>query len=105
MPLFDQLIVNRYQPGEGITPHIDLARFEDGIAIVSLGSAAVMQFTLDGLIEPVLLSPGDVLLLCSDARWALSPCYKSGLYFSASQTGLKGEGFFKSHACLSCKPS
>nr|DAD38054.1 TPA_asm: hypothetical protein HUJ06_008695 [Nelumbo nucifera] len=44
-PLFDQLIVNVYQPGEGICGHVDLMRFEDGIAIVSLESACVMHFT------------------------------------------------------------
>lgn len=27
-PLFNQLIVNLYQPGQGITPHVDLARFQ-----------------------------------------------------------------------------
>jgi alkylated DNA repair dioxygenase AlkB len=67
-PVFDQLIVNRYLPGEGILPHVDLARFEDGIAIVSLGSAAVMEFTLETLCQRVLLSPGDVLMLTAEAR-------------------------------------
>ncbi|GAQ85204.1 hypothetical protein KFL_002240070 [Klebsormidium nitens] len=43
-PLFDQMIVNSYQPGEGISSHVDLARFEDGIAIVSLGREEVMEF-------------------------------------------------------------
>jgi hypothetical protein len=30
LPLFDQMIVNLYEPGQGITPHIDLLRFEVG---------------------------------------------------------------------------
>ncbi|KAL3682880.1 hypothetical protein R1sor_000902 [Riccia sorocarpa] len=43
-PLFDQMIANSYQPGEGIKAHVDLMRFEDGIAIVSLQSTCVMSF-------------------------------------------------------------
>ncbi|KAH0588210.1 hypothetical protein J132_02130 [Termitomyces sp. J132] len=40
-----QAILNLYQPGEGITPHLDLLqRFGDGIIGVSLGSGCVMQF-------------------------------------------------------------
>ncbi len=44
-PVFDQMIVNSYKPGEGIKSHIDLMRFDDGIAIMSLGSPAMMTFT------------------------------------------------------------
>jgi hypothetical protein len=29
-PLFDQLIANRYSPGEGLSPHVDLLRFQVG---------------------------------------------------------------------------
>lgn len=39
------MIVNMYQPGEGISSHVDLLKFEDGIAIISLGSPATMTFT------------------------------------------------------------
>ncbi|GAX81427.1 hypothetical protein CEUSTIGMA_g8857.t1 [Chlamydomonas eustigma] len=44
-PVFDQIIVNRYLPGEGIKPHVDLMRFQDGIVSVSLGGPAVMMFS------------------------------------------------------------
>ncbi|GFR46236.1 hypothetical protein Agub_g7781 [Astrephomene gubernaculifera] len=44
-PSFDQAIVNLYRPGEGITPHVDLARFQDGIVGVSVGGPAVMHFS------------------------------------------------------------
>ena len=40
-----QAILNLYQPGEGITPHVDLlGRFGDGIVGVSFGSGCVMRF-------------------------------------------------------------
>ncbi|GAV73863.1 2OG-FeII_Oxy_2 domain-containing protein, partial [Cephalotus follicularis] len=91
-PLFDQLIVNVYQPGcpfnfrlslvQGICAHVDLLRFEDGIAIVSLESSCVMHFTpvgddtrMRGTTEahiekiPVLLTPGSLILMSGDARY------------------------------------
>lgn len=75
-PLFNQLIVNLYQPGEGICAHVDLLRFEDGIAIVSLESPCVMRFSpaekgeSDGV--DVLLIPGSLILMSGEARY----CWK-----------------------------
>jgi hypothetical protein len=43
-PPFDQLIANAYAAGEGIAPHVDLDKFEDGIAAFSLGAPALMAF-------------------------------------------------------------
>ena len=41
----DQLIINEYEPGQGIYPHVDsVSSFEDGIVSVSLGSDIVMDF-------------------------------------------------------------
>ncbi|KAL4603600.1 hypothetical protein ACB092_10G135600 [Castanea dentata] len=83
-PLFDQLIVNVYQPGEGISAHIDLMRFEDGIAIVSLESSCVMHFTQVDRTDcdikmdppmtkiPVYLTPGSLVLMSEEARY----CWK-----------------------------
>ncbi|XAR61323.1 tRNA (carboxymethyluridine(34)-5-O)-methyltransferase [Bertholletia excelsa] len=84
-PLFDQLIANVYQPGEGICAHVDLMRFEDGIAIISLESSCVMHFsqveTKAGSAEneleraeaivkiPVNLMPGSLLLMWGEARY------------------------------------
>ncbi|XP_028771183.1 alkylated DNA repair protein ALKBH8 homolog [Neltuma alba] len=84
-PLFNQLIVNVYEPGEGICAHVDLLRFEDGIAIVSLESSCVMHFTrvestVDGIENegksnsssarvPILLPPGSLVLMSGEARY------------------------------------
>ena len=76
-PLFDQLIANKYEPGEGLTPHVDLMRFQDGIAIVSLQSAAVLSFSKGKGKLDVLLSPGDLLLLEGEARCALGSALPS----------------------------
>ncbi|GMI98824.1 hypothetical protein like AT4G02485 [Hibiscus trionum] len=84
-PLFDQLIANVYHPGEGICAHVDLMRFEDGIAIVSLESSCVMHFSRaeeggSDIVEdgekhqlmskiPVLLTPGSLVLMSGEARY------------------------------------
>ncbi|XP_048490101.1 uncharacterized protein LOC104899068 isoform X2 [Beta vulgaris subsp. vulgaris] len=78
-PCFDQLILNVYQPGEGICAHVDLMRFEDGIAIVSLESSCVMHFSPvegNGEVEvplaikiPVYLTPGSLVIMSGDARY------------------------------------
>ncbi|CAA7399905.1 unnamed protein product [Spirodela intermedia] len=79
-PLFDQLIVNVYAPGEGICFHVDLMRFEDGIAVVSLESPCVMDFSPLAAADagegspspakiPVLLHPGSLMVLSGEARY------------------------------------
>jgi len=68
-PLFDQMIINVYHPGQGIKAHVDLAKFDDGIASVSLGSTCVMLFARQQEEVPVLLEPGDLLLMCGPARY------------------------------------
>jgi alkylated DNA repair dioxygenase AlkB len=41
----DQLIINEYTPGQGISPHVDKTDiFADNIISISLGSSAVMSF-------------------------------------------------------------
>ena len=88
-PPFDSLAVNSYQAGEGIRPHVDLLRYQDGIAIVSLLSAANMEFAPAGkkamnatrqllpdegpvvcATQLIRLEPGDVLTLQGDARYS-----------------------------------
>ena len=44
-PPFDQFIVNAYEPGEGLKPHVDLAAFDDGVCVVSLLSSTVMDLS------------------------------------------------------------
>jgi len=68
-PFFDQMITNVYQPGEGICAHVDLLKFEDGIAIVSLESSCVMDFTLGDETVPVLLEPGSLVMMYGEARY------------------------------------
>lgn len=69
---FDQLIVNEYLPGQGITPHIDcIPCFDREIVSVSLGSSCVMTFSNPKLEQKfdVLLEPGDLMLMRDQARY------------------------------------
>eukprot|EP00963_Diacronema_lutheri_P013936 scaffold2848_cov352-Pavlova_lutheri.AAC.27 len=70
-PTFNQMIVNKYSPGEGIKSHVDLPAFADGILSVSLGSSCVMVFRrLQGESrEDVVLQRRDVLFMCGSARY------------------------------------
>ena len=69
----DQLIVNEYEPGQGITPHVDCEPcFKERIVTVSLGSQCEMEFlpkdeTLKS--ESILLEPRSALLISGEARY------------------------------------
>lgn len=67
---FEQAIVNEYEVGQGIAPHIDRDCFGPVVATVSLGSAVNMEFRCDatGGAYAHRLEPGSLLLLCGEAR-------------------------------------
>lgn len=68
----DQVIVNEYEPGQGITSHIDCVPcFGNTILILSLGSKCVMDFSNPQTAETasLLLLPGSVLVLQKAARY------------------------------------
>ncbi len=68
----DQLIVNEYEPGQGISSHVDCVPcFGDTILSVSLGSACVMLFThtRTAVQVPVLVEPGSLVVMQGEARY------------------------------------
>lgn len=69
----DQVIVNEYLSGQGITKHIDCEPcFEDTIVSLSLLDPVVMNLidTLDkNNIVPILLEPGSIVVLKDEARY------------------------------------
>lgn len=68
----DQVIVNEYQIGQGISAHIDcIPCFGATIAIISLGSPCVMDFTNSktGEKAPLLLEQRSLAILSGDARY------------------------------------
>ncbi|MFC3158006.1 2OG-Fe(II) oxygenase superfamily protein [Chryseobacterium arachidis] len=67
---FNQVIVNEYEPGQGISNHIDcIPCFEDVIISISLLSSCVMQFSKDKEKQEILLEPRSILLLSGEARY------------------------------------
>lgn len=66
----DQIIVNEYLPGQGISAHIDCVPcFSDTIASLSLGSGAVMQFTNGLEKRDLYLEPRSLIILSGPARY------------------------------------
>ena len=68
----DQVIVNEYLPGQGISAHIDhVAGFGPVVASVSLLSPCVMEFTHpeDRTRVPVRLDPGSLCVMTGPARF------------------------------------
>jgi alkylated DNA repair dioxygenase AlkB len=68
----DQVIVNEYEPGQGISAHVDCVPcFGDTILSISLGSACAMVFS--HLREPrqhtLWLEPGSLLVMRGPARY------------------------------------
>lgn len=69
----DQVIVNEYQPGQGISPHVDCVPcFGETIASLSLGAPCVMDFMhpQSDAKSSMLLEPRSLLMLSGDARYA-----------------------------------
>lgn len=68
---FEQAIVNEYEPGQGIAPHIDRECFGPVVATVSLGAAVNMDFRFDITGEEFVqrLEPRSLVLMHGDARW------------------------------------
>mmetsp|Transcript_126889 Transcript_126889/g.201185 ORF Transcript_126889/g.201185 Transcript_126889/m.201185 type:complete len:408 (-) Transcript_126889:8-1231(-) len=65
----DQLTINEYSPGVGIASHVDAhSAFEDGVAIISLGSGVVMEFR-----RPNLEAGGGKISVGKHHRLALPP--------------------------------
>ncbi len=68
----DQLIINEYEAGQGIAPHVDCEPcFNDTIVSISLGSTCVMDFihTLTKEKESLLLDIGSAVVLQGESRY------------------------------------
>ncbi len=67
---YDMVIVNRYLPKEGISPHIDhIKLFGSSVVSLSLGSNAIMKFEKDNLSKNLLLEKCSLAILQEDARY------------------------------------
>ena len=65
----DQVIINEYLPGQGISKHIDCQPcFGNVIASLSLGSGAMMYFEKEEQREEIYLEPCSLIVLSNEAR-------------------------------------
>jgi alkylated DNA repair dioxygenase AlkB len=68
---FDQMLVNEYAPGQGISSHRDYAPYGRTVVSLSLLSACVMDFlqVATGEKKSLLLEPRSLLVLSDEARF------------------------------------
>lgn len=68
---FDQMLVNEYAPGQGISSHRDYAPFGRTVVSLSLLSRCVMDFrhAATGRKESLLLESRSLLVLSDEARY------------------------------------
>ncbi len=82
----DQLIVNEYEPGQGIASHIDcIPCFGDTILALTLGSSCIMQFQhrVSKIKVPVFLEQGSLVVMQGESRYDWKhgiPARKSDVY-------------------------
>jgi alkylated DNA repair dioxygenase AlkB len=70
--LANQVIVNEYLPGQGISPHVDCTPcFENAIVSISLGSDCIMNLVClsNGKQIDIPLCTRSVIALCDEARY------------------------------------
>ncbi len=66
----EQIIVNEYEPGQGIAAHTDRNTFGDVVASLSLGSEWPMEFaSRDGRTIEVFMPVGALLLMTGPSRF------------------------------------
>lgn len=68
----DQVIANEYEPGQGISAHVDCVPcFGGTIASLSLGSGCMMEFTNSetGVRKSIFLEPCSLIILSGEARY------------------------------------
>ena len=70
LPNFDQVIINEYQQGQGISSHIDcIPCFGNIICSLSLLSPCEMVFTKNADKRSLILEPLSLLILQNEARY------------------------------------
>jgi len=66
---FNQCIINKYEIGQGISPHIDLVKYGPTICCFSLGSTAIMEFNRNNKNTEVFIEPDSLYVMSDEARY------------------------------------
>eukprot|EP00892_Ulva_mutabilis_P010783 jgi/Ulvmu1/8077/UM004_0314.1 len=71
VPHLDQLTVNRYPAGVGLSPHVDAhSAFTGSVLSLSLGSTAVMDFRRDDVRKCLFLPRRSLVVMSGECRYA-----------------------------------
>jgi alkylated DNA repair dioxygenase AlkB len=65
----NQVIVNEYDPGQGISAHTDSNAYGDTILCYTIGSGATMRFTKGGDRIDLYVEPRSVYIMEGEARY------------------------------------
>jgi alkylated DNA repair dioxygenase AlkB len=68
--VFNQIIVNDYQPGQGISKHTDIAAYGEVIGCFTFGSGAAMTFRKGDEKQDVYVAKDSLYIMSGDARTA-----------------------------------
>ena len=67
----DQLTVNRYPAGVGLSPHVDAhSAFTGAVLSLSLGSTAVMEFRRGSTRKCLFLPRKSLVVMAGECRYA-----------------------------------
>jgi len=86
----EQVIVNEYRAGQGISKHVDDKRlFGPEVLSLSLGSDAVMEFENWGEVVPVTLKRRSVARMEGEARYRWTHCIPARKWDGPRKRGLR----------------
>lgn len=77
---FNQCIVNNYNEGQGISPHIDFRDYGKVIGCFTLGSGSEMSFTLDDYKYNIYVNPNSLYIMSGDSRYKYKHSMSTKLY-------------------------
>lgn len=66
---FNQIIVNNYNPGQGINKHIDSKTFGSIIGCYTIGSGATMRFRRKDQIIDLYVKPNSLYIMSGESRY------------------------------------
>lgn len=66
---FDQCIINRYLPGQGIGKHIDALSYGNTVCCFTFGSGAEIEFTRGTEVYKLYTEPQSLYVMSDEARY------------------------------------
>jgi alkylated DNA repair dioxygenase AlkB len=67
---FNQCIINRYLPTQGISAHIDSLNYGPYIACFTIGSGAELEFTHENEIYKLYTEPNSLYIMSGESRYS-----------------------------------